>query len=47
MKIYLTKCLEHREKRTWHQWEGRNLVLRKLNAPEKGDLRGVRWEWMG
>jgi hypothetical protein len=31
----------------WHQWEGRYLVLWKLDVPEKGDARGVRWEWVG
>jgi hypothetical protein len=23
------------------------LVLWRREAPEKGDVRGVRWEWMG
>jgi hypothetical protein len=28
----------------WHQWEGRCLVLWRLDAPEKGDAREGRWE---
>ena len=28
----------------WHQWEGEVLVLWRLDAPEKGDARGVRQE---
>jgi hypothetical protein len=28
-----------------HQWEGRPLVLWRLDAPAKGDARGVRQEW--
>jgi hypothetical protein len=31
----------------WHQWEGRRLVLWRLDAPEKGDARGVMWEQVG
>ena len=31
----------------WHQWEVGHLVLWRLDAPEKGDARGVRWEWVG
>jgi hypothetical protein len=31
----------------WHQWEGRHLALWRLDAPGKGDARGVRWEWVG
>jgi hypothetical protein len=31
----------------WQHWEGRPLVLWKLNAPEKRDARGVRQEWGG
>jgi hypothetical protein len=31
----------------WHQWEGKLLVLWRLDAPEKGDARGVRQEWIG
>jgi hypothetical protein len=31
----------------WHQWEGRLLVLKRLEASEKGDARGVRQEWVG
>ena len=26
----------------WHQWEGMNLIVWRLDAPEKGDARGVR-----
>jgi hypothetical protein len=29
----------------WPQWEGRHLVLWRLEAPEKGDARGVGQEW--
>jgi hypothetical protein len=29
----------------WHQWEGSHLVLWRLDVPEKGDARRVRWEW--
>ena len=29
-----------------YEWEGRNLVLWSLDAPEKGDARRVRHEWM-
>jgi hypothetical protein len=28
----------------WHHWEGRSLVLWRLDAPEKGDARGVKRE---
>jgi hypothetical protein len=28
----------------WHQWEGMYLVLWRLDAPEKGDARAVKWE---
>ena len=31
----------------WHQWEGRCLVLWRLDDPENGGARGVRWEWEG
>ena len=31
----------------WYQWEGKCLVLWRLDALEKGDARGVRWEWVG
>ena len=31
----------------WPQWEGRYLVLWRPDAPEKGNARGVRWDWMG
>ena len=31
----------------WHQWEGRTLVLRRLDAPEKEDARLVKQEWVG
>jgi len=30
----------------WPQWEGMCLVLWRLDAPEKGDATGVRWEWV-
>lgn len=30
----------------WHEWEGRHWVLWRLNAPEKGESRGVRQEWV-
>jgi hypothetical protein len=29
----------------WHQWEGRHLVLLRLDAPEKGHARQVKWSW--
>ena len=29
-----------------HQWDGRPLVLWRLVAPEKGEARGVRQDWM-
>jgi hypothetical protein len=28
----------------WHQWEVRHLVTWRLDAPEKGDARGVMQE---
>ena len=31
----------------WHRREGRHLVLWRLDAPEKGDARGLRQEWGG
>jgi hypothetical protein len=33
----------------WHQWEGRHLVLWRLNVLEKWDARGVRGRsgWVG
>jgi hypothetical protein len=31
----------------WPQWEGMCLVLWRLDAPEKGDARGMRLEWVG
>jgi hypothetical protein len=31
----------------WHQWEGRHFVLWRLDAPAKGDARGVSQEWVG
>jgi len=31
----------------WPQWEGVYLVLWRLDASEKGDARGVKWEWEG
>jgi hypothetical protein len=31
----------------WYQWEGRGLVLRRLIAPEKEDVRGMNQEWVG
>ena len=37
----VTDCL------IWHQWEGRNLVLWRLDAPDNGDAREVRQEWKG
>ena len=36
-----------RELLIWRQWEGWHLVLWRLDAPEKGDARGIRWEWLG
>ena len=30
----------------WHQWEGRPMVLWRLDAPSKGDARVVRQEWV-
>ena len=30
----------------WHQWEGRPLLLWRLNAPAQGNARVVRWEWV-
>jgi hypothetical protein len=30
----------------WHQWEGRPLVLWRLDAPVYGDAREVRQEWV-
>ena len=30
----------------WPQLEGMDLVLWRLDAPEKGDARGVRREWV-
>jgi hypothetical protein len=30
----------------WPQWEKGCLVLCRLDAPKKGDTRGVRWEWV-
>ena len=36
-----------RELLIWRQWEGWHLVLWRLDAPEKGDTRGIRWEWLG
>jgi hypothetical protein len=32
---------------SWHQWEGKPLVLWRLDALEMGDARGVRQEWVG
>ena len=31
----------------WPQWEGMCLDLWRLDAPEKGDSRGRKWEWVG
>jgi hypothetical protein len=31
----------------WSQWEGWHLVLCRLDAPEKGDTRGIRGELLG
>lgn len=31
----------------WHLWEGMCSVLRRLDAPEKGGGRVVRWERVG
>jgi hypothetical protein len=31
----------------WNQWEGRPLVLWKLDASAKGHARGMRQEWVG
>jgi hypothetical protein len=31
----------------WHQWEGRHLVLWRLDTPEKEDARRLRLEWVG
>ena len=31
----------------WHQWEGRPLVLWKLDAPVYGNAKVVRQEWVG
>ena len=31
----------------WYQWEGKCLVLWRLDALEKGDARGVKQEWVG
>jgi hypothetical protein len=31
----------------WHQWEGRYLVIWRLDAPERGYATGVRQEWVG
>jgi hypothetical protein len=30
----------------WHQWEGRPLVLWRLNTPMEENAREVRQEWM-
>ena len=30
----------------WHQWEGRPLLLWRLNAPAQGNARVVMWEWV-
>jgi hypothetical protein len=31
----------------WHRWKGRLLVLWRLNASEKGNIRGVKQERVG
>jgi hypothetical protein len=31
----------------WHQWEGKFLILWRLDGPEKGNARRLRWERMG
>ena len=31
----------------WNQWEGRALVLWRLDAPAKEDARGMTQEWVG
>jgi hypothetical protein len=31
----------------WHQWEGRSLVLWRLDAPAQGNARALVQEWMG
>jgi hypothetical protein len=31
----------------WCQWDGRLLVLWRIVASLKGDVRGVRQEWVG
>jgi hypothetical protein len=33
--------------RVWPQWKGMRLVLWRLDTPEMGDARGVKWEWVG
>jgi hypothetical protein len=30
-----------------HHWEESSLILQTLYAPEQGDTRAKKWEWVG